>query len=73
MIKGFEVTVCLECGKIIDTKETHDYEEISYKCEEQISYLETDLALHLHKIKPTLSICDNCAEKEGLITNGISR
>lgn len=69
-MKMFNVKICNECELITEIKETNNYNDCTYMCNEELSYLETDLSLKLNKIKPSLSICDVCAKKVGLIKNG---
>lgn len=69
-MKYFQVTVCIECLKILENIEVDNYEESTYLSDEKMPYLEVDLALHLGHLKPIISVCNECEEKFGLIKEG---
>jgi len=72
MIKLFEVVMCIECKEIIENRETKNYEESSYMCNEQMPKREIELATWLKKIKPNLGVCDLCASENELIVKGVN-
>lgn len=70
MVKMFEVVACWDCLKIMENKETQNNEDCIYFCSEAMPYIEVDLALHLGKIQPKISICEECAMENNLEIKG---